>query len=203
MSVPPARRSLRSILIMLVCLMVYGAFDLGSKEWALDNLSRARAGDPPPVCVPDEHGGVVYQRVPLPSHAFIPGVLRLTYAENCGAAFSMLRTAPAWLRGTVFGLATVGASVMLIFMFVRGVGGKMFAAAVPFILAGALGNLADRIRHGFVVDFFQVDPALFVYPVFNVADVVIVVGVGLLLIDGMLKPRPDGKSELARSHSAS
>jgi signal peptidase II len=188
---------------MLVTLAVYGAVDLGSKEWALDNLSRARAGDPPPVCVPDEHGGVVYQRVPLPSRALVPGLMRLTYAENCGAAFSMLRTAPAWLRGTVFGLATVGASVMLIWMFVRGVGGIMFAAAVPFILSGALGNLADRIRHGFVVDFFQVDPALFTYPVFNVADVVIVIGVGLLLIDGMLKPRPDGKSELARGHSAS
>jgi signal peptidase II len=188
---------------MLVSLAVYGALDLGSKEWALDNLSRARAGDPPPVCVPDEHGGVVYQRIPLPSRALVPGVMRLTYAENCGAAFSMLRTAPAWVRATVFGVATIGASVMLMLMFVRGVGGKMFAAAVPFILSGALGNLADRIRHGFVVDFFQVDPALFVYPVFNVADIVIVIGVGLLLIDGMLKPRPDAKSTLAREHSPS
>lgn len=203
MSAPTSRRSPRSVVIMLVSLAVYGALDLGSKEWALDTLSRARAGGPPPVCVPDAHGGVVYQRVPLPSRAFIPGVLRFTYAENCGAAFSMLRTAPAWVRASVFGLATIGASVMLILMFVRGVGGKLFAAAVPFILSGALGNLADRIRHGFVVDFFQVDPALFTYPVFNVADIVIVIGVGLLLIDGMLKPRPDGKSELARGHSPS
>jgi signal peptidase II len=198
MSATPPRRGPRSIAIMLVSLVVYGALDLGTKEWALDNLSRARSGEPPPVCVPDEHGGVVYQRIPLQSRTLIPGVMRLTYAENCGAAFSMLRTAPAWVRGSVFGLATVGASVMLIVMFVRGIGGRLFAAAVPFILSGALGNLADRIRHGFVVDFFQVDPALFVYPVFNVADIVIVIGVGLLLIDGMLKPRPDGKSELAR-----
>lgn len=178
---------------MLASLVVYGALDLGSKEWALDNLSRARAGEAPPVCEPDEHGGVVYQRVPLPAHVLVPGIMRLTYAENCGAAFSMLRTAPSWLRASVFGAATIGASIMLLLMFVRGAGGKLFAAAVPFILAGALGNLADRIRHGFVVDFFQVDPALFVYPVFNVADIVIVIGVGLLLIDGMLKPRPDGR----------
>jgi signal peptidase II len=203
MNAPTHRRSARSVVIMLVSLAVYGALDLGSKEWALDNLSRARAGEPPPVCVPDEHGGVVYQRIPLQSRALIPGVMRLTYAENCGAAFSMLRTAPAWVRGSVFGVATVGASVMLMLMFVRGVGGKMFAASVPFILSGALGNLADRIRHGFVVDFFQVDPALFVYPVFNVADIVIVIGVGLLLIDGMLKPRPADKSELARGPSPS
>jgi signal peptidase II len=203
MNAPTHRRSVRSLVVMLVSLAVYGALDLGTKEWALDNLSRARAGEPPPVCVPDEHGGVVYQRIPLPSRALVPGVMRLTYAENCGAAFSMLRTAPAWVRGSVFGVATVGASVMLMLMFVRGVGGKMFAASVPFILSGALGNLADRIRHGFVVDFFQVDPALFVYPVFNVADIVIVIGVGLLLIDGMLKPRPADKSELARGPSPS
>ena len=202
MSVSLVRRSPRSLAIMLGCLAVYGALDLGTKEWALDNLSRARSHEPPPVCVPDEHGGVVYQRVPLPSREFIPGVLRLTYAENCGAAFSILRTAPSWVRVGVFGVAAVAATIMLLVMFVRGAGGKTFAAAVPFVLAGALGNLADRIRHGFVVDFFQVDPELFTYPVFNVADIVIVIGVGLLFIDGMLKPREGGKSELARGHSA-
>jgi len=189
---------------MLGCLAVYGALDLGSKEWALDNLSRARATEPPPVCVPDAHGGVVYQRVALASRPLVPGVLRLLYAENCGAAFSMLRTAPAWVRAFVFGIAAVGASIMLLIMFVRGVGGRLFAAAVPFVLAGAWGNLVDRVRHGFVVDFLQVDPALFVYPVFNVADIVIVIGAGLLLIDGLVKQRSGGaKSELARGHSAS
>ena len=187
---------------MLGCLVVYGAADIGTKEWALESLSRARSGEVPPVCVPEENGGVVYQRIPLPSKPLIPGVIRLTYAENCGAAFSMLRTAPAWVRAGVFGIATVAASIMLLVMFVRGSGGRLFGAAVPFILAGALGNLSDRVRHGFVVDFLQVDPKLFVYPVFNVADIVIVVGVGLLLIDGMLKPRPDDKSALARGQSA-
>jgi signal peptidase II len=197
-----ARRGPRALAVMLGCLVVYGAADIGTKEWALDSLSRERTGEVPPVCVPDEHGGVVYQRIPLPSRPLVAGVMRLTYAENCGAAFSMLRTAPAWVRASVFGLATVGASIMLMVMFVRGSGGKLFAAAVPFILAGALGNLSDRLRHGFVIDFLQVDPQLFVYPVFNVADIVIVVGVGLLLIDGMLKPRPDGKSALASGQSA-
>jgi signal peptidase II len=58
------------------------------------------------------------------------------------------------------------------------------------ILSGAIGNLSDRVRHGFVVDFIQVDPRLFEYPTFNVADIAISVGVGLLLIDGMKKPAP-------------
>jgi signal peptidase II len=58
------------------------------------------------------------------------------------------------------------------------------------ILSGAIGNVSDRIRHGFVVDFIQVDPRLFEYPTFNVADIAISIGVGLLLIDGMKKPAP-------------
>jgi signal peptidase II len=57
-------------------------------------------------------------------------------------------------------------------------------------LSGALGNLSDRVRHGFVVDFIQVDPKLFEYPTFNVADIAITIGVALLLIDGMKKPDP-------------
>jgi len=203
MNASNARRGPRALALMLGSLVLYGAADLATKEWALENLSQARTGQAPPVCAPNERGDLLYQRVPLPSRPLIAGVMRLTYAENCGAAFSMLRTAPAWVRGGVFGLATVGASVMLTLMFVRGSGGRAFAAAVPFILSGALGNLCDRVRHGFVVDFLQVDPELFVYPVFNVADIVIVIGVGLLLIDGMLKPRPDGKSELARGRAAS
>jgi signal peptidase II len=118
----------------------------------------------------------------------VEGVLRATYAENCGAAFSMLREAPGWVRALVFGVASIGAAIVLTTMFVRGSGGTLFAAAVPLILSGALGNLTDRVRHGFVVDFIQVDPKLFSYPVFNVADVWIAIGVGLLLLDGLKKP---------------
>ncbi len=203
MTAESVRRSARSIAIMLGCLVVYIAADLWTKEWALDNLSRPRTGETRAVCVPDENGRVLYHRLPEPARPFIPGLIKLSYAENCGAAFSMLRTAPAWLRASVFGIATVGASVVLGVLFVRGSGGRLFAAAVPFILAGALGNLSDRVRHGFVVDFLLVDPDLFSYPVFNVADIVIVIGVGLMLIDGMMKPRPDGKGELARGQSVS
>lgn len=201
MTVAQVRRGPRSIAIMVGCLVLYAAIDIGTKDWAMETLSRARSGELPPICQPDEQGRMAYHRIPLPSKPLIPGVIRLAYAENCGAAFSMLRTAPSWVRGSVFGLAAVGASIVLFTLFVRGSGGKAFAAAVPFILSGALGNLYDRIRHGFVVDFLLVDPELFSYPVFNVADIVIVIGVALMLIDGMLKPRTDGKSELARGQS--
>jgi signal peptidase II len=176
---------------MLVSLVLLAAVDLGTKEWALRNLSAPR---PPEersaVCEPDGRGHIAYQRQPDGPRPLIEGVLNLQYAENCGAAFSMLRTAPEWLRVVVFGTVSAGAAFLLISMFVRGAGGPLFALAVPLILSGAAGNnLGDRPRHGFVVDFLQVDPDLFSYPIFNVADIWIVAGAILMLLDGFLKRR--------------
>ncbi|MDB4975333.1 MAG: Lipoprotein signal peptidase [Myxococcaceae bacterium] len=185
------RRSTRALLVMLALLSLYTVADLASKEWALDTLSRARTGQQPPICQPDEQGYMDMQRLPTPPTHFIAGILDMHYAENCGAAFGMLRSAPGWVRALVFGVAAIGASIVLIVMFVRGSGGKPFAVAVPLILSGAIGNLSDRVRHGFVVDFIQVDPKLFEYPTFNVADIAITIGVALLLIDGMKKPQTE------------
>ena len=185
----PNRRSPRALAIMLVSLVIYTAIDLWSKEWALDNLSQARTGEPPALCVPSPQGHTPFQRLPLPARPFIEGVLNLHYAENCGAAFSMLRTAPPLVRAAVFGVANLVALTALFLMYFRGNGGPAFAASVPLIASGALGNISDRLRHGFVVDFFQVDPRLFEYPVFNVADITIAIGVGLLLLDNLRKPR--------------
>jgi signal peptidase II len=197
----PIRRSPRAIAIMLVSLVVYTALDLWSKEWALDNLSQERPGEKPALCVPSAQGHTPFQRLPLPARPFIDGVLNLHYAENCGAAFSMLRTAPPLVRAGVFGVANLIALTALFLMFFRGNGGPGYAAAVPLIASGALGNISDRVRHGFVVDFFQVDPRLFEYPVFNVADITIAIGVGLLLLDNLKKPRT-AAADLESAHVA-
>jgi signal peptidase II len=203
---PHSRRSARSIVFMLVSLLLLTALDLGSKEWALQNLAAARSPDArPPVCEPDTQGRISYQRKPEPPRPLIDGVLNLYYAENCGAAFSFLRTAPGWLRLSVFGAASLGATIVLIWMFVRGSGGRMFAAAVPLIASGAIGNnLSDRPRHGFVVDFLQVHPDLFNYPIFNVADIWITIGIALMLIEGFRKTPEqlaDSSTPLATSGS--
>jgi len=197
------RRGAAALVVMLVSLLLYTAADLGSKEWALGALSKERSGDKPPICEPNERGYMEYQRIPLAPQTFIDGVINMHYAENCGAAFGMLRAAPGWLRALVFGVAALGASIVLTAMFVRGAGGKLFGAAVPLILSGAIGNLSDRVRHGFVVDFIQVDPKLFDYPTFNVADIAIAVGVGLLLLDGLKKPRAADDKEVARGKPVS
>lgn len=193
-SVSSAARSTSALLVMLASLALYLFADLGSKEWAMDALSRARTGEASPVCQPDGQGYTRYQRIPSEPKVWLDGYLVAHYAENCGAAFGMLRTAPSWMRAAVFGAAALGACIVLTLMFMRGAGGKLFGAAVPLILSGAIGNVTDRLRHGFVVDFIQVDPRLFEYPTFNVADIAISIGVGLLLIDGMKKPLPDPAS---------
>lgn len=183
-------RTTTALVVMFASLLFYTALDLGSKEWALGALSKERIGDKPGLCIPAANGYPEMQRLPTEHVTLIDGYVVLHYAENCGAAFGMLRTAPVWVRAAVFGLAAIGACVVLTLMFKRGAGGRLFAASVPLILSGAVGNLADRIRHGFVVDFIQVDPDWFNYPTFNVADCSIFIGVALLMIDGMRKPSP-------------
>jgi signal peptidase II len=183
-----SKRTYKALALMLVSLVIYTALDLASKEWALENLSRERVGDKPAICEPDGQGYVRMQRMATEPHVVIENRFVFHYAENCGAAFGILRTAPSWVRAGIFGIAALGACIVLTLMFMRGTGGPLFAAAVPMILSGAIGNLSDRFRHGFVVDFIQVDPHWFEYPTFNVADCTITVGVVLLLIDGMRKP---------------
>ncbi len=124
----------------------------------------------------------------------VDGSLEFRYQENCGAAFGLFRNQPAWVRNSVFGLAAVLASLALLWMFAKGRGGRFFAMSVPFVVSGAIGNLVDRLRLGYVVDFirFYWDGELFglrEWPTFNVADVTITIGVIFLIIDGYLEGR--------------
>jgi signal peptidase II len=128
------------------------------------------------------------QRLPNNGVVLIEGYFEFRYAENCGAAFGLLRDADDSVRRIVFGLAALGATVALFWMFVVGKGGPLFAWSVPFVVSGAVGNLIDRIRYGYVVDFIRFHVYdKFEYPTFNVADITIVIGVGLLLLDGFRK----------------
>lgn len=174
------RRSTRAIAICAIATIALVAADLGSKEWASANLASERIGEPPPVCA--DRG---MQRIRTDSLILIEDYFELSYAENCGAAFGLLRDAPDWVRRSIFGLAAAAASIVLFVMFVQGRGGAFFAWSVPLIVSGALGNLVDRVRYGYVVDFIRFHVAdQFEYPTFNVADITITVGVALLIIDG-------------------
>lgn len=196
---PTAPRHARLVAWALVATILLVALDLWTKSWAAETLSFERPGEPPPVCAPDDAGYRYTQRVGLRPMVLVDGYLELKYAENCGAAFGLLRQAPNYLRHAVFGLAAVAASLVLSWMFVQGRGGPLFAWSVPLIVSGAIGNLVDRARLGYVVDFirFHLQDG-FEWPTFNVADCGITIGVALLVLDGFL----EGRREEARSGAA-
>ena len=121
---------------------------------------------------------LVMENIALHGHVdFIPGLLSLTYAQNTGAAWSMLE-GQRWLFILVFVVLTV----LLLLEF--------FKFHMPFtpverwliaaIYAGGLGNMIDRVRLGYVVDMINTD--FITFPVFNVADCFITCGCILLII---------------------
>lgn len=110
---------------------------------------------------------------PVHSVPVLGPYLSLTYATNTGGAFGVLPAATV-------ALAAVAVAVVagLIAAAARLEGNRLLGAAVACLLGGALGNLVDRLRVGHVIDFIDVH----FWPIFNLADVGIVVGAGLLVI---------------------
>ncbi|MFL6663691.1 MAG: signal peptidase II [Rhizobacter sp.] len=108
--------------------------------------------------------------------------------HNAGAAFSFLAGATGWQRWFFTGLGAV-AAVFIVWMLRKHGAQKIFSWALALILGGALGNVIDRLLHGYVVDFIQVHYRGWYFPAFNVADSAITVGAGLLILDELLRVR--------------
>ena len=106
----------------------------------------------------------------------IEGVFHLTYVENRGAAFGILQ-GQRWLFVII---AVIFAVVIMLCAAKYGKKSWLLNLGLAFMGAGALGNTVDRICRGYVVDFF--DFRLIDFPVFNVADIFVCIGTGLLAI---------------------
>jgi len=119
-------------------------------------------------------------RVPV-----IEGFFYLTHVRNTGAAFGMFRDAPSEIRLFFFvGIAIVAIGIIAQFLYRLAPGDKLSSLALGSILAGAIGNLVDRVRLGEVIDFLHFDLwGGYSWPDFNLADTFIVVGVGLLVLE--------------------
>lgn len=179
----PTPRSARVVGLCALAALALLALDLGTKHWALETLSTARVGALPVVC--EEVDGVRRpQRLATEPIPVIGEILGLDYAENCSAAFGLARQLPAPVRRAVLASFALLAVVVLFVGLARGYGNRAYVWAVPLVAAGALGNMIDRVRLGYVVDFIHVQyrPWDFDYPVFNVADIVIAIGVTLLVL---------------------
>ena len=114
---------------------------------------------------------LVLQNIAPGAHVpFLPHILELTYVENTGAAFSLFEE-HTW----ILALISAAASVLIIVLMVKRTFDHPFAmVSLALVLAGAVGNLIDRLFLGYVTDMFQ---TLFMnFPIFNVADICIVCG---------------------------
>ena len=105
----------------------------------------------------------------------------LTLLHNTGAAFSFLADHPGWQRWLFAAIAVAASIGLTLWMKRLRVGETLLAASLALIIGGALGNLYDRLVHGYVVDFLSFHAAGWYYPAFNVADIGITLGaIGLI-----------------------
>ncbi|HFI0158435.1 TPA: signal peptidase II [Streptococcus suis] len=119
---------------------------------------------------------------------FIPGFMSLAYLRNYGAAWSILQN-QQWF----FTIVTIAAVTGLIWYYIKQIQGNIWTLfSLSLMIAGALGNFIDRIRLGYVVDMFHLD--FISFPVFNVADICLSVGVGILFICIMKEENNGSKS---------
>ncbi|NUZ07193.1 signal peptidase II [Piscinibacter koreensis] len=109
-------------------------------------------------------------------------------AHNTGAAFSFLASAGGWQRWFFTAIGAV-AAVFIVWMLKRHGNQRLFCWALTLILAGALGNVIDRVWHGHVIDFIQVHWGRAYFPAFNVADSAITIGAALLILDELQRVR--------------
>ena len=121
---------------------------------------------------------------------FIPGFLSLTHLRNTGAAWSLLEG-----KMIFFYVITVIVSVVIIYLLIKNYKKSIwYSVGLSFVLAGAIGNFIDRVRLGYVVDMLQTD--FMNFPIFNVADSTLVVGVICIFIYLILdeKAAKEGKN---------
>lgn len=126
---------------------------------------------------------------------YVTGFLNIVRAHNSGAAFSFLAGAGGWQRWFFVGIG-IAAVIFIVYLLRTHPGQRLFSLAMACILGGAVGNVIDRLVHGYVVDFIDFHWAwlspLFRgghFPAFNVADSAITVGVILMLLDELLRVR--------------
>ena len=158
----------RDIIWKLAYLAITGGvflIDQTTKAWA---VRRLRFGDDIPV---------------------IPGFLNFAYAQNTGVAFSMLDDQGDTGRWGLSIVAGIAAVLVLYFFWRTPRSDDRIMGALALLLAGIVGNVVDRIRLGFVVDFIDVQFGSWHYPTFNVADMAICIGAGLLILDMFLSKK--------------
>ncbi len=134
-----------------------------------------------------------------PPHPVWRPVWRMNYVENPGSAFGLLRDLSERARNVLFALVYPAAAVFILYSYRKlGDRQRFLQVALAFVLSGAVGNFVDRVVHGYVIDFVEWywwNRPDIRWPTFNLADSLIVVGVGMLLLhpgEGKAAPAEGG-----------
>jgi signal peptidase II len=164
MSAAPQARDARPWLILIAALVVVA--DRLSKLWIEAHVDKG-------------HAIVV-----------IPNVFRITHVLNTGAAFSLFADSlsPLVVRNVLIGFSILAIVVVFGMIWSAGRAWSITAVSLALILGGAIGNLYDRIKFSYVVDFLEVHIVHYHWPDFNVADSAIVAGGVLLFLGALLAP---------------
>ena len=131
---------------------------------------------------------LILQHYQLGDATFITSFFNIVRAHNTGAAFSFLKDAGGWQRWLFTGIA-LAATVFILWQLRAHPGQKLFSFALSSILGGAVGNVVDRLMHGYVVDFLDFHAAGWHFPAFNLADSAITLGAACLILDELLRVR--------------
>ena len=131
----------------------------------------------------------------LGDSTYVTSFFNVVRVHNTGAAFSFLASASGWQRWFFTGIGFIAAAV-IIYMLRAHPGQKLFSFAMACILGGAVGNVIDRIVHGYVIDFLDFHWSWLApvfhgghFPAFNVADSAISIGAACLILDELLRVR--------------
>ncbi|WP_332813463.1 signal peptidase II [Ramlibacter sp.] len=124
----------------------------------------------------------------LGDSTYVTPFFNIVRVHNTGAAFSFLAAASGWQRW-LFTAIGVAATLFILWMLRTHPGQRLFSFALACILGGAVGNVVDRLLHGYVVDFLQVHWRGWYFPAFNVADAAITAGAACLILDELLRVR--------------
>lgn len=128
----------------------------------------------------------------------IPNFFQLVHVRNTGAAFGLGANASSKLVPILLNVGAIAVfCVVVVYAFRSAVTDRLLQTGLHLILGGAIGNLLDRFRFGYVVDFLDVYVGNNHWPAFNVADSAICIGIALLFFDMRKKPEPAAAAESA------
>lgn len=166
---------MKKIIIMILVIIVLVSLDLITKNWAVNNLKTSYGID------------------------VIDGFWRFDYVENHNIAFGIGTQLPESYKQPIILSTNILALVFLLIFMWQAPKSVLLYISATVIISGALGNLFDRIHNGFVVDFIHWYYQSFHWPVFNLADAYVTIGMVLLFIEFIFFPPPKKAEESVKN----